>query len=171
MTRPTPPVTIRRVGPEDATTVLTLLRELAEHQDQLQHVAVTVNRWRELLSREDVIVLLAECDDGRPVGYVSVVRHLNLWACRDILGLDDLYVRPQARNGGVGQMLMTEVARLAAPEQLVIRWEVHRDNEAAQRFYTRLGAGLTTKVIAGWAPHRYAGHTDEQPSGGVTPAC
>jgi ribosomal protein S18 acetylase RimI-like enzyme len=154
MSMPTPPVTVRRAGRDDASSVLALVRELAAHQDQLQHVAVTVDRWRELLSREDVIVLLAE-RDGQPVGYVSVLRHVNLWAGRDILGLDDLYVRPQARNGGVGQLLMIEVARLAAPERLNIRWEVHHDNDTAQRFYTRLGAGLRTKVIAGWAPDRY----------------
>ncbi|MGC9671175.1 N-acetyltransferase family protein [Planosporangium sp. 12N6] len=145
---------VRRAGPADADTVLTLVRELAAHQDQLEHVTVTADRWRDLLARPDVIVLVAE-RDGEPLGYVSVLRQVNFWAGRDILALDDLYVRAAARNDGVGRLLMAEVARLAAPEELIVRWEVNPDNHAAQRFYTRLGAALRTKVIAGWGPHRY----------------
>lgn len=148
-------VTIRRAEPGDAAVALTLLQELAAHQNQSQYVALTADRMHELLSRRDVIVLLAE-QEARPVGYVSAVRHLNIWAGRDIIGLDDLYVRPEARDRGVGRLLMTEVARLAAAEELIVRWEVHQDNEAAQRFYTRLGANLSTKVIAGWPHPRYA---------------
>ncbi|XVQ86919.1 N-acetyltransferase family protein [Microbispora siamensis] len=151
------PVTIRRAGPEDAAAALTLLRELAAHQDQLRHVEVSEERMRELLCREDVIVLLAE-RGGRPIGFVSVVRHLNIWAGRDILALDDLFVRPEARDGGVGRLLMTAVAGIAAAEGMVVRWEVLKDNEGAQRFYTRLGATLSMKIIAAWPPGAYAAH-------------
>jgi hypothetical protein len=47
---------------------------------------------------------------------------------------------------------MRQLAALAAPEHLAIRWEMREDNVAAQRFYRRLGAILRTKVIAFWQP-------------------
>ncbi|NJP97663.1 hypothetical protein HCN51_50975 [Nonomuraea sp. FMUSA5-5] len=37
-----------------------------------------------------------------------------------------------------------------AAEGRVIRWEVAAANEAAQRFYRRIGAGLIPKVICRW---------------------
>lgn len=145
---------IRRAGPADAALVRTLTREIAAHQGCADDAAATDADWRTMLSRDDVIVLLAECD-ADALGYVSATRRLHLWTGSDILGLDDLYVRPHARDAGVGRLLMLALARLAAADQLVIRWEVEHDNHAAQRFYARLGAGLHTKTIAGWGPARY----------------
>lgn len=148
-------VLIRRAGPADADAVMALVGELAAHQGQSAHLAVTPARWRDLLARDDVMVLLAELDDVA-MGYVSAVRRLHLWSGRDILALDDVYVRGDARNAGVGRALMAELARLVTPDQLIITWGVEPDNEAAQRFYARLGATLRSKVLASWTPDTYA---------------
>jgi ribosomal protein S18 acetylase RimI-like enzyme len=145
---------VRRATPEDAATLQQLLLELADQQEEGQHVHVDVDGWRELLAQPQVVVLLAE-RAGAAVGYVSAVRQLNLWAGRDILALDDLYVRSGFRDGGVGGRLMRALADVAATDQLMIRWEMREDNHAAQRFYRRLGATLRTKVIAVWRPHDF----------------
>jgi ribosomal protein S18 acetylase RimI-like enzyme len=145
-------VDVRRAGPGDAAVVLALLRELAAEVGD----AVTGDEagWARMLARPEVVVLLAE-RDGEPVGYVSAVRRLHLWSATDILGLDDLFVREGYRDAGVGRLLMTELARLAAPEGLLIRWEVAEDNLRAQEFYRRLGARLRAKVIASWPPESF----------------
>ena len=148
-------VAIRRATTADADDVAAMVREIAEHEDQSAHVHVDVGQWRTLLARPDVVVLLAE-RDGRAVGYVSAVRQLHLWTGGDVLALDDLYVRPGARDAGIGQQLMGALAALAAPEQLLIRWGVEVDNVDAQRFYRRLGATLRQKVVAAWPPAAYA---------------
>ncbi|MCW3845127.1 GNAT family N-acetyltransferase [Micromonospora yasonensis] len=147
-------ITIRRAGPADAATVHTLVTEIATHEGDAEHVTVTAARWAELLDRDDVTVLLAE-RSGEPLGYVSAHRRLHLWSGRDILALDDLWVRAAARNAGVGRTLMLALARTAADEGLVIRWEVKPQNEAAQRFYRRLGARLRTKMVVGWPADSY----------------
>jgi GNAT superfamily N-acetyltransferase len=148
-------VDVRRAGPDDASVVLAMVREIAAHeggsQGAAEHVAGTEEDWARMLGRDDVVVLVAD-RDGQPVGYVSAVRKLHLWTGGDILALDDLYVRPASRDAGVGRLLMTELARWAAPQDLLIRWEMREDNTAAQQFYRRLGATLRTKVIAAWAP-------------------
>ncbi|MGY1693702.1 MULTISPECIES: N-acetyltransferase family protein [unclassified Geodermatophilus] len=150
-----PPATaIRRATPADAATVAAMVREIAAHEDQAEHVHVTDERWQQLLGRPDVLVLLAE-RDGAAVGYVSAVRRLHLWTGGDVLDLDDLYVRPGCRDGGVGRRLMAALAALAAPEQLLVRWGVEADNVDAQRFYRRLGATLRPKVVAAWTPAAY----------------
>ncbi|NJC71407.1 GNAT family N-acetyltransferase [Planosporangium thailandense] len=149
-------VTIRRATRADAATVATLVGEIAAHEDQQAHVHVTEARWRTLLDRPDVVVLVAE-RDGRAAGYVSAVRQLHLWTGGDVLALDDLYVRSGCRDAGIGRQLMAALAALALPEQLLIRWGMEVDNVDAQRFYRRLGATLRHKVLAAWAPTAYAG--------------
>ena len=144
-----PSPTVRRAGPRDAATVLAMVGELAALEGG--DVAGTAARWAHVLSRDDVLVLLAE-QDGEPVGYVSAVRRLHLWLGTDVLALDDLFVRDGHRDAGVGRLLMTEVARLASAEDLVVRWEVGEGNTDAQRFYRRLGAQLWPKVVVWWPP-------------------
>jgi ribosomal protein S18 acetylase RimI-like enzyme len=144
-------VDVRRAGPDDAGAVLTMVREIAAHEGDVTDVVSDLDTWTAMLARPDVVVLLA-VRDGRPVGYVSAVRRLHLWLGTDILVLDDLYVREDSRDAGVGRLLMARLAVVAEPEQLLIRWEMREDNVAAQRFYRRLGASLRTKVIAYWRP-------------------
>lgn len=150
-----PSLTVRRATPADATEVAAMVGEIAAHEDQLAHVHVDTDRWRTLLARPEVIVLVAE-QDGTAIGYVSAVRQLHLWTGGDVVNLDDLYVRPGHRDAGVGRRLMAALAVLAEPEQLVIRWGMEADNHDAQRFYARLGATLRPKVLAGWSPAAYA---------------
>lgn len=145
-------VEVERATHADAAIVDTMVREIAAHQDQLEAVRTTSARWADLLHRPDVIVLIAR-RAGEPIGYVSAIRRLHLWSGADVLALDDLYVREGARNGGVGRLLMNELAsRYAAPDRLTITWGVEPTNEAALRFYRRLGASLRTKVVASWRP-------------------
>lgn len=144
---------IRAAVPADADTVHCLVGEIAAHQNQSEHVTTTASQWREILARDDVTVLLAERDQ-EAVGYVSAVRRLHLWSGQDVIALDDLYVRPDSRDLGIGRALMIELARTTTPEQLTITWGVQPDNEAAQRFYQRLGATLHQKVVAAWPPAR-----------------
>ena len=147
-------VVVRRATAADAGTVHTLVLEIAAHEGAVEHVRVTAERWRRLLQRDDVVVLLAE-RGGQPVGYTSAVRRLHLWSGGDLLAVDDVYVRPGQRDAGVGRRLLVALARLAEPEGLVLTWGVEPGNTGAQRFYSRLGATLREKVVAGWAPSAY----------------
>jgi ribosomal protein S18 acetylase RimI-like enzyme len=144
-------VQVRAAVPDDASVVLTMVREIAAHEGNASDVAGSPESWAAMLARPDVVVLLAE-RDGVPAGYVSAVRKLHPWLGRDIFALDDLYVRDGYRDAGIGRLLMHELARLASAEDMVVRWEVAEQNAAAQRFYRRLGATLRTKVIAAWSP-------------------
>ncbi len=143
-------VQVRRATPDDAATVLGMVREIAAHEGDPGSVAGTPETWSAMLGRADVVILLAE-RDGEPVGYVSAVRRLHPWLGHDILALDDVFVRPGSRDAGVGRLLMLELARRASAEDMAIRWEMREDNLAAQRFYARLGATLRTKVMAFWS--------------------
>lgn len=155
------PIEIRRAVVADAEIVLTMLRELADYQDQGAYVTASVEDWQGFLAREEVIVLIAE-SGGEAAGYVSALRRPYLWVGGDQLALDDLYVREHFRDAGVGRKLMLELARHALPDRLAIGWGLRLENTAGYRFYERLGAKLVTKTAAGWSPEAYEAQlTDE----------
>ena len=154
-------VTIRRAGVADAPTVQQLLLELADHEHSAHAVHVDVDGWRRLLALPEVLVLLAFVTE-EPAGYVSGIRPLHLWQGRPIFALDDLYVRPTARNRGIGGRLMAALAEEVSDERLLIKWGVEPDNVDGHRFYERLGATLRTKVVAAWQPHDYAAYLAER---------
>ena len=95
-------VDVRRAGPDDAATVLAMVREIAAHEGDVADVA------------SDLPTPGRRCSPGRTwscsspratacrSGYVSAVRRLHLWLGRDILVLDDLFVRDglPGRRGG-----------------------------------------------------------------------
>jgi GNAT superfamily N-acetyltransferase len=57
------------------------------------------------------------------------------------LFLEDVYVRPQFRDKGIGKALIGEVAAMALREGCgALRWEVLAWNQPAIDFYKRLGA-------------------------------
>jgi ribosomal protein S18 acetylase RimI-like enzyme len=54
-------------------------------------------------------------------------------------GLWGMYVRPEARNVGVGRRLVEAICDLAGQQVELIQLTVVRDNEQARRLYARLG--------------------------------
>lgn len=146
-------IQIRLATEKDAELVRTLVLEFAALQGDLRHVQATAEDWRASLARPDVRILLA-FDRHYPIAYVSTTRRFHLWIASDIIALDDIYVRPDARNRGVGLDLMNAIAALAIPEQLTITWGARMDNEAAHRFYRRLGGVMNTKAVFSWTPQQ-----------------
>lgn len=132
-----------------AGTVFALVRELAAHDCTLDGVTSTEQGWRDMLADPDVTVLIA-VDHGTPVGFVSAVRRLHLRSGEHIVALDDLYVRPEARDKRVDEALLQALASHVGT--LPIRWDLEEGDVAGQRFCLRLGARLRRRVIAVWPP-------------------
>jgi GNAT superfamily N-acetyltransferase len=61
--------------------------------------------------------------------------------------VDVVYVRPQARNRGIGTELVRAAAERVAPDA-VLELEVLESNEGARRLYERLGFALVERILA-----------------------
>ncbi|PWR20093.1 GNAT family N-acetyltransferase [Zavarzinia compransoris] len=83
--------------------------------------------------------LIAE-DGGRTVGLCLYFRSFSTWRGRPGAYVQDLYVDPACRGGGLGRRLLAAcAARMAARGGTYIRLSVDAANGAAQGFYRRAG--------------------------------
>ncbi len=93
---------------------------------------------------------------GEPVGFALFFATFSTWLCRPGIWLEDLYVRPERRGGGVGRELLAHVARLGVERGCGrVEWSALDWNTPALDFYDRLGAGR----LDDWKGFRLEGDT------------
>lgn len=134
---------IRRATVEDADTVGELLHrfntEFASGEPVLPSAVDFRRRFRTLLARSDVIVLLAE-DGPAPVGFAFATLRPTPYHDGPLAHLEELYVAPDRRSAGVGTLLLSELIRLV---RALGGGEMHIGVDApdtgARRFYERHG--------------------------------
>lgn len=103
--------------------------------------AVTEVTWARLLDpAEDMHCLVAEIDDGTPIGIVHYLYHRVTWAFADRCYLEDLYVAEPVRGTGAGRALI-EAVYAAADDRGAdqVYWLTQESNEAGRRLYDRVG--------------------------------
>ncbi len=87
------------------------------------------------------MLLVARDDDGVPIGFAAVAWKWASTRGARVAHLEDLFVDPKARRGGIGAALIEECGRRAkhhgAP---CLLWITALDNHRAQSVYERVGA-------------------------------
>ncbi|MEU2654392.1 GNAT family N-acetyltransferase [Streptomyces sp. NPDC007325] len=134
---------IRIATPADVPVIHTLIRELAEYEKALDEVRATEEQLREALfgERPAAFAHLAEDGSGEPVGFALWFLSFSTWRGVHGIHLEDLYVRPEARGGGHGKALLTELARICAERGYErLEWSVLNWNRPSIDFYESLGA-------------------------------
>jgi GNAT superfamily N-acetyltransferase len=142
-------VHIRPAARQDATLLLTMIRELAEFEHELESVTIRAEDLaRDGFSENPSFrALIAEWDD-QPAGYALFFGYFSTWAGRGLF-LEDLFVRENLRGRGIGEALLAAVARIAVDERCYgIHWEVLQWNKKAIDLYQALGADFRDQ----WRP-------------------
>jgi GNAT superfamily N-acetyltransferase len=81
--------------------------------------------------------------DERAIGYATYFFTFETMVGKRGLWLDDLFIDPSFRGKGIGQALMAYLADIAVQNQCArFEWMVLHWNDAAIRFYHRLGAAF-----------------------------
>ena len=147
---------IRPASPEDVTTILRFIRELAAYERALEQVEATEEDLERALfgPAPAVFAHLAENEEGEPVGFALWFLNFSTWTGRHGIYLEDLYVTPEARGGGYGKALLTELARIAVERGYArYEWSCLDWNEPSIRFYKSLGA----EAMSEWTGYRLSG--------------
>ena len=136
--------TLRAAEPRDVAAIVGLIRELAEFEKLTHLVEVTPQRLHPQLfgERPAAEAVVAELQ-GRVIGFALFFTNFSTFLGKPGLYLEDLYVQPAHRNGGVGRALLTHLAALAnARGYGRFEWSVLDWNVDAIRFYEKMGATL-----------------------------
>ncbi len=135
-------ISIRTATEADATTILGLIRDLADFEQLAHEVTATETDLRASLfgvhPNAEVVIATS---DGETAGYALFFHNYSTFHCKRGLYLEDLFVRPAFRGQGIGKRLLAHLARLAVQRGCVrFEWAVLDWNESAIRFYRSLGA-------------------------------
>jgi GNAT superfamily N-acetyltransferase len=79
-----------------------------------------------------------------PAGYACLYWTYSSVSATEVVLMNDLFVRPARRGGGVGELLIGATVRIARERGAAsVRWFTGLDNRRAQRLYERVGAQRT----------------------------
>jgi GNAT superfamily N-acetyltransferase len=151
-------LSIRPATPTDIPLILSLIRELADYEKAPQEAKATPDLMRRALfpqppARPHAECLIAELD-GQAQAFALFFTNYSTWTGRPGLYLEDLFVRPAARNKGIGKALLQHLAALALERGCArFEWAVLDWNTPAIDFYKALGA----TPLDEWTVYRLAG--------------
>lgn len=148
-------INIRPATPADSALIATLIRELAEYEKLLHECYVTAENIRHSLfgSKPHAECVIAE-RHGSSVGFALFFHNYSTFLAKPGLYLEDLFVRPAARQHGVGKALLAHLAQLAVARGCGrFEWSVLDWNAPAIAFYESLGARAQRE----WTIYRVTG--------------
>ena len=148
---------IRAGEQPDVPLIAELIRGLARYEKLEHEVTLTEEKLDRALfgERPYAETLIAE-DDGRAVAFALFFHSFSTFLAQPGIYLEDLFVVPEARGGGVGRALLEKLAETAVERGCGrLEWAVLDWNEPAIRFYERLGA----KPNAEWTVYRLTGES------------
>ncbi|HSS34111.1 MAG TPA: GNAT family N-acetyltransferase [Solirubrobacterales bacterium] len=132
---------IRPANEDDCELLVELIRELASYEKLGDRVVGDAEALRRTLFEQRAAEALVLEVGGEPVGYAIFFTTFSSFECRSGIWLEDVYVRPQHRRGGVGRQVMEHLAALALERGHVrFEWCALDWNEPALNFYAGLGA-------------------------------
>ena len=149
------PLQIRPAEPADVELIFSLIRQLADYERAPGQVTGTPQLLNTALFGEppSAEALIAELD-SEPVGFAVFHGTFSTWECRPGIWLEDLYVPPEHRGGGIGRALLAHLAAIAVERGCArLEWAALDWNEPALGFYEVLGA----KRLDEWVMHRLDG--------------
>jgi GNAT superfamily N-acetyltransferase len=133
---------IRPATEADVPLLFDLILELAAYEKLADKVTGDAEVLRRSLFEEKAAeALLLETPDGEAIGYAIFFTTFSTFECRSGIWLEDVYVRPEHRRGGIGRAVMEHLAALARDRGHVrLEWVALDWNEPAISFYEKLGA-------------------------------
>jgi GNAT superfamily N-acetyltransferase len=139
----------------DVPVIAELIRGLARYEKLEDEVVMTEEKLTDSLfgERPYAETLIAE-EDGQPIGFALFFHNYSTFLAQPGIYLEDLFVLPERRSGGVGRALLERLAQLAVERGCGrLEWAVLDWNVDAIRFYERLGA----RPNAEWTVYRLTG--------------
>ncbi len=104
---------------------------------------VTDLLWQRIIDpAHEIQCRLAAADDGNLVGLVHFFPHAHTWYASPVCYLNDLFVLPGIRGGGIGKMLVDAVVDEARRQNWSeVYWHTQQHNSVARGLYDKITGG------------------------------
>lgn len=100
---------------------------------------VTDAAWRRIHDPAEPMYALGAYADGKLVGIVQYLFHRTFWTVGDYCYLQDLFVDPNHRGGGVGRALIAGVEKAAREAGASrVHWLTQESNKTARFLYDQV---------------------------------
>lgn len=137
-------LTIRFAQESDIPIVFSLIKELAEYEKLSEKVTTSEEMLKQSIFCDEkfVEILLAEYDNYA-VGYALFFKNYSTFLGKAGIYLEDLFVKPDFRNKGIGKALLNKIISIAKERDYGrVEWAVLDWNLPAIDFYKKMGAEL-----------------------------
>ncbi len=132
---------LRFAEEKDISLVLEFIKELAEYEEMLDEVVATEEILMDsLFNKKTAEVVIGEYN-GRPVTFALFFHNFSTFLGRPGIYLEDLYVKPEMREKGIGTIMLAFLAKLAKERNCGrLEWWCLDWNEPSIKFYKQMGA-------------------------------
>ena len=125
---------------EDSGLVTQLICELAEYEKLLDQVTTDEEKVRRSMVNGEFEVLFACLDDGTVAGYAMFFPDYASLVGKQGMYLENIYVRPEYRGMGIGEMIMKELIRISNERGYAkMEWHCLDWNDPANSLYLKFG--------------------------------
>ena len=135
-------ICVRQAKVEDASLILSFIKELADYEKAPHEVKASVSDIEEKLFSDDATTHALICTlNDEPIGFAVYFYNFSTWLGKNGLYLEDLYISQQHRKLGAGKTLIKHLANLAVQNKCGrFEWCVLDWNTTAINFYKSIGA-------------------------------
>lgn len=131
---------VRRAALADVPRLVPLFDQYRQFHGKPSDLDLSRQFLTDRIARDESIVLLAEAGEADVRGFVQLFPSFSSVRAARVYILNDVFVVPAARRGGVGSALVREAARVAREAGAVkIKISTAIANAPAQRLYEREG--------------------------------
>ena len=142
-------IIIREVKPQDISSVLELIRELAEFEHEPKAVVNTNSELNQHIFKDKICNAIVAEDKNEIIGFALYYNSYSTWKGK-CLYLEDLYVQEAKRKHGVGALLFEKIISIAKDQKVRrLEWLVLDWNHPAIKFYKKYGAKLDNTWMNG----------------------
>ncbi|KAI3319489.1 acetyltransferase [Xylariaceae sp. AK1471] len=162
------PCKVRHARRGDVPSILQMVRELADYENELDAVeateaslaatiafapdhvesASTVPITEPITSTRPTRCLILFNEKDEPAGMALYFYNYSTWRAKAGIYLEDLYVRQSERKKGYGKTLLVELAKeVVAMDGGRLDWSVLKWNEPSIKFYESIGANAMTEWV------------------------
>lgn len=143
----------------DLPLILRLIRNLAEYEQLADAVVATEQTLRDSLFVKRAAEVVIGYAGDEPAGFALFFQTFSTFLGVPGMYLEDLFVEPVFRRQGLGEALLTHLAKLAVERGCGrLEWSVLDWNELAIGFYKKLGA----RPMDEWTIYRLTGDSLKQ---------